>query len=85
MFSLNACQKQCWHCTSILAEEYLYTKGDDTIIVYRIEGATSHYYDSLGHSGYSFKMIKIVELPMEFTFCNEGSKYKPYTNCYRVK
>ena len=82
---ISGCKKNCWKCTAIVEEVYLYTKGIDTITVFFIEGADVRYGDSLTDMGYSNQWIENRNIPTDFTFCNEGSDFHPYTNCFRTK
>lgn len=82
----GSCQKKCLHCNSIMACEFAYIKGTDTVIVDFIEGGANPIFaDSLWHLGYTKTYLKWVKLPVSFDYCNEGSTFIIYRDCYRIK
>ncbi len=85
---ISGCKKNCWRCTAITQYKYLYIKGVDTVLVYYIEEARPYNHDSLVDLGYFPTWAgpdATVEIPIDYSFCNEGSDFKPYKKCYRVK
>ena len=84
-FFLIGCKKNCWHCTAITNQRVLYIKNEDTIVVYFVENSNPNYRDSLQRAGYQYYRVGVEEIPIDYTFCNEGVNIKPFEKCYRVK
>ena len=82
----SSCQKNCWHCSSIMADKYAYVRGTDTVIVDFIEGGPlSVTSDSLRQLGYDQIYMGELKIPMSFELCNGGSRFHAYRDCYKIK
>lgn len=81
----TSCKKNCWHCTTIKGEEYLYTKGTDSIKVIYIEWSYPIVNDSLRELGYTATSIGFTDIPIDYTYCDGAKKFGLFYNCNRVK